>query len=336
MGDRVEAGQLLAEIDSPETDRELDQARANLSQTEAAYAQAQATVEQARANLVQTRTNSNFAHVSSNRWNALQQQGAVARQDFDEKKAAFDASTANVKAAESVVAADRSSLASAESNIQASAANVRRLEALATYKHITAPFSGIITARNVDSGALITAGSGGANAVWLYKVAQPDTLRVFVNLPQTFVQSVRPGQQADILVRELPKQVFKGRVTRTSSALDNTSHTLLTEVQVNNSDLKLLPGMYTQVKFVMQRKNLPLMIPANVIVVRGGKTQVAVVDANKTVHYQKVAIGRDNGTDVEITSGLTGTEQLVVNPTDEVTEGIHVNPVGLKPAKPEA
>jgi RND family efflux transporter MFP subunit len=335
IGDRVEAGQLLAEIDSPEIDRELDQARANLAQTRSAYMQARANLEQARASAVQQQTNSNFNRVSAQRWNELQREGAVARQEYDEKQSAYDASKASVKAAQSVIGANQANVESSMANISASRANVQRLEAMQSYKQITAPFSGVITARNVDSGALITAGSGGSNAVWLYKIAQPGTLRIFIDVPQTYIDSIRPGQSANILVREFPNRVFTGKVTRTSSALDAAAHTLRTEVQVSNSGLKLLPGMYAQVKFTLNRTMAPLVIPANAIVVRSEGTQVAVVGADQKVHFQKVAIGRDFGTEVEITSGLQGNEQLVVNPTDDVSQGVKVKAVPAK-EKPTA
>ncbi len=281
IGDRVEVGQLLAEIDSPETDRQLDQARANLAQTRAAYAQATANLEQSKASALQAQTTSNFNRVSSDRWQQLQQEGAVARQDYDEKRANYDASVANVKAAKSVINAQQSNVESSIANIRASEANVQRLEATQSYKKIVAPFNGVITARNIDTGALITAGSGGSNAVWLYKIAQPNTLRIFVDLPQTYVSSIRPGQPAEITVREFPKRVFVGKVTRTASALDTNAHTLRTEVQVNNPDLKLLPGMYAQVNFVLNQTTPPLTVPSNAIVVRSDGPQVAIVGADQ-------------------------------------------------------
>jgi RND family efflux transporter MFP subunit len=334
IGDRVEAGQLLAEIDSPETDRELDQARASLAQTRSAYMQSRANLEQARAALVQNQTNANFARVSSNRWQQLQHQGAVSQQAFDEKQAAYDANRANVKAAESVIAANQASVESASANIQASEANVRRLEAMAAYKHITAPFSGVVTARNVDMGALISAGSGGNNAVWLYKIAQPSSLRIFVNVPQSEIASIRPGQLVTITVRELPKQVFKGKVVRTARALDVTARTLRTEIEIANPGSKLLPGMFAQVQFTLNQMNSPLVVPANAIISRSEGTLVAVVQDGK-VHFQRVAIGRDYGTEVEILSGLQGGEQLAVNLTDAVVEGAKVKAVPVK-NKPEA
>ncbi|SRR5579883_196661 len=335
IGDRVEAGQLLAEIDSPEVDQELEQARAALAQTRSAYMQTLANLEQARSQLSQAQANSNFAQVSSQRWNVLQKEGAVARQDYDEKQSAADANKANVKVAQATINANQSNVQSAEANIKASEANVRRLEAMQAFKQITAPFSGVITARNVEAGALITAGSGGSNAVWLYKIAQPNTLRIYIDLPQNYVTSIRPGQTANVLVRELPKQVFAGRVTRTASALDANAHTLHTEVQVSNPGLKLLPGMYAQVQFVLNQATIPLMVSANALVTKADGTMVAVVGADQKIHYQKVTLGRDYGSEVEVAAGLDGNEQLVVNPTDEIVEGARVNPVPAK-AKPDA
>ena len=334
IGDRVEAGQLLAEIDAPEVDQELEQARANLAQTRSAYIQTLANLEQARSQLTQAQANSNFAQVSSQRWNTLQKEGAVSRQAFDEKQASSDANKANVKVAQATINANRSNVTSATANIRASEANVSRLESMQSFKRITAPFAGVITARNVDQGALITQGSGGSNAVWLYKLAQPNTLRIYIDLPQSYVTSIRPGQTANVLVRELPKETFVGKVTRTSNALDANAHTLRTEVQVNNLNLKLLPGMFAQVKFVLNRATAPLMVPANALVSRSEGSMVAIIGADQKVHYQKVAIGRDYGTEVEITSGLEGNEQLVVNPTDEVGEGVQVKPVPAKTTKP--
>ncbi len=331
IGDRVKAGQLLAQIESPETDRELEQAHANLAQSRAAYMQARANFLQAQSSLLQVQTNSDLAHVSSQRWETLEKQGAVSHQDFDEKYSAYKASTANVKAAEATVKANQSSIESAMANVSANTANVRRLEATQSFKQIIAPFDGVITARNIDTGSLITAGSSGANAVWLYKIAQPKMLRIFVNVPQTYIQSIHPGETtANILVRELPNQVFTGKVVRSAKALDQTSHTLLTEVQVPNPDLKLLPGMFAQVKFILNQASAPLMIPANVLVVRANGPQVALVGEDQTVHYQKVALGRDYGSEIEITSGLSGNESLIVNPTDDIVEGIKVRGVAAK------
>jgi RND family efflux transporter MFP subunit len=330
IGDRVKAGQLLAEIESPEVDQELAQARANFAQTQSAYLQAQANLQQSRSTYAQVATNSDLAKVSAQRWQELQKQGAVARQDFDEKQAAFKASQANVGTAQSSIQASRSNVEAAMAVIRASAANVRRVEAMQSFKRITAPFSGTITARNVDSGALISAGSGGSNAVWLFKLAQPKTLRIFVDVPQASAASIHPGQAAKLMVRELPNQTFTGTVTRTANALDPASRTLRTEVQVPNPGLKLLPGMYAQVQFTLDHASSGLRIPANALVVRSEGTQVAMVGQGQKVHYQNVTIGRDYGTEIEIASGLVGNEQLIVNPTDDIREGTSVRAVATR------
>jgi len=334
IGDRVEAGQLLAEIEAPEIDQELAQARANFAQTQSAYAQAQANLELSRSAYAQVATNSDLAKVSAQRWQTLQQQGAVSRQDFDEKQAAFKAGQANLGVSQSGIQASRATVDAAMATVSASAANVRRVEALQSFKQITAPFSGIVTARNVDAGALITAGSGGSNAVWLFKLAQPGTLRILVDIPQADTASIHPGQTAQLLVREFPKQTFTGRVTRTAKALDPTSRTLRTEVQIANPGLKLLPGMYAQVQFTLDRATAGLRIPANALVIRTEGAQVAIVGADQKVHYQKVAIGRDYGTEIEIASGLVGNEQLIVNPTDGIREGTSVHAVPVKEPNP--
>jgi len=198
------------------------------------------------------------------------------------------------------------------------------MEAMESFKRITAPFSGVITARNVDFGALITAGSSGSNTVWLYKIAHAQRLRIYVYVPQAYVSSIHTGQSAKILVKEFPNREFIGTVTRTSNSLDSASHTLLTEVQVPNEDLRLMPGMYAQVKFILNRSNTPLIIPANTLVTNSHGAQVAMVDQDGRVSYRTVAVGRDYGTEVEVASGLHGDEQLIVNPTDDVVDGLKV------------
>jgi RND family efflux transporter MFP subunit len=324
IGDRVHQNQLLAEIDSPETDQQLAQARAHLAQSRSDYLQAVANLTKSRFNLRQVIANANFAQVSAKRWKLLQQDGAVARQDYDEKEASFLSYQANIETARSDIRASQSSVESAMANISANAAQVRQMEAMESFKRITAPFSGVITARNVDFGALITAGSSGSNTVWLYKIAHAQRLRIYVYVPQAYVSSIHTGQSAKILVKEFPNREFIGTVTRTSNSLDSASHTLLTEVQVPNEDLRLMPGMYAQVKFILNRSNTPLIIPANTLVTNSHGAQVAMVDQDGRVSYRTVAVGRDYGTEVEVASGLHGDEQLIVNPTDDVVDGLKV------------
>jgi RND family efflux transporter MFP subunit len=299
IGDRVHAGQLLAEIETPELDQQLMQARASLQQT--------------RANLEQTRTTMELARITAVRWDELERRELVAHQEADQQRSAFAVSRANVNAAQATVNAQE--------------ANVRQLEALQSFRSVAAPFDSIITARNVEVGALITAGSSTTTPP-LLRIARIDTLRIYANVPQSFVPSIRPGQTAQVLVQEFPQQSFTGQVVRTANALDPTSRTLLTEVQLSNRDATLLPGMYAQVKFVVTRDNPPWLIPANTLVIRPDGPQVAIVGGDRKVHYQKVVVGRDYGTEIEVSSGLTGAEALITN-ADDIAEATPVQVVGV-------
>ena len=330
IGDRVTAGQLLAEIESPEVDQELLQARANLKQV-------QANVQQAKANLQQVQANSDMARITAARWNQMEQEGVLPRQQSEEKQAAYSAAQANVSAAQANINAVQENANAVQSqvnaqaaNVQVQEANVRRLETLQSFQKVTAPFAGVITARNVEVGALITAGSSTTSRE-LFRLAQIDTLRVFVNVPQTLMNAIQPGHSAQLMVRELPQKAFTGQVVRTTSALDVASRTLPMEVQVSNPELTLLPGMYAQVKFQASRTTPPLLVPSNALVIRADGPQVATVQQDQTVRYQKVKIERDYGTEVEIASGLNGDESLVVNPTNDLQEGIQVRAIAVPP-----
>jgi len=313
IGDRVTQGQVLAEIDTPELDQQVSQAEAAVSQARASLAQTEANLQQAKANL-------ELARVSAERWAALLADRAVARQDVDERRSQYDAARASTDAAQANVDATRA-------NVAASAANLQRLRALESFKKVVAPYSGIVTVRTVDRGALITAGSGAAS-VPLFRIAQIDTLRIYVNVPQTFVRSIAPGQEAKIVVQEFPGRVFAGKVSRDAGSLDATSRTLLTEVLVPNTDSILKPGMYAQVRFSVVGPDPPVLIPATALVIRAEGPQVAVVRADHTVHFRKVELGRDLGTTVEVVSGLKGDERLIVNIPDGLKEGITVRPQG--------
>jgi multidrug efflux pump subunit AcrA (membrane-fusion protein) len=281
IGDHVKAGQLLAEIESPEIEQELLQARASLGQSRANVQQVQANLKQVQATLQQARANMELAHATITRWRQLEQDQVVPRQQVDEKQAAFEAGQANVNAVranvnavEANVQAAQASVNVQEALVKAQEANVQRLTTLLSFRKITAPFDGVITSRTVEMGALITAGSTTASRE-LFRLAQIDTLRVYVNVPQTYVASIQPGQTAQVLVRELPQKAFAGKVVRTTSALDATSRTLPMEVQISNQDHTLLPGMYAQVKFSVSRATPPLLVPANALVLRTEGPQVS-------------------------------------------------------------
>ncbi|MBZ5576654.1 MAG: efflux RND transporter periplasmic adaptor subunit [Acidobacteriia bacterium] len=317
IGDRVMEGQVLAEIEAPELDQQIRQAQATLDQ-------AQSSVQQAEAALQQGRSNEDLARITAGRWANLVSRGAVSKQENDVYQAQFAAQQANVQALGKAVAA-------AQSNVGAVQANIARLTDLKGYQTVRAPFAGVITVRNVDVGALINEGN-----TLLFRIAQTGKMRTYINVPQSDADSVRTGQTASLEIVDLRGRRFVGRVTRTSKALDPASRTLLTEVEVSNPDDALLPGMFTQVDLEVPRKNPPLLIPGDTLVVRADGPQVAVVTADGQVHFTRIQLGRDYGDRLEVLSGLEEGQQLVVNPSDLVREGVKVKPVpqsGPAPAR---
>jgi membrane fusion protein (multidrug efflux system) len=297
IGDHVEKGQLLAEIETPEIDKEFEQARAQ--------------VEQAQSN-------EHIAKLTADRWQYLVQRNVVAKEENDVNQASFQTSAATLAAAQ---------------------ANLERLEQLEGFKKISAPFEGTITARNVDVGSLVSSGSGTSGTL-LFNLAQTDPLRIFVNVPQTNVPSIRAGITARLLVPEYPTRDFEGDVVRTAGALDPASRTLLTELQIPNHDGALFPGMYAQVKFILQEVNAPIIIPENAFIFRSEGTQVAIVDEDNRIHWNTIWVGRDFGTQMEVLSGLEPNTRVVTNPTDDLQEGLQVVVIpehdasSMKQAKP--
>ena len=215
------------------------------------------------------------------------------------------------------------SVGAAGASVAASEANVQRLLALQSFQRVEAPFAGIITARGIDRGALITSGSGNG-ATWMFRIAHVENLRIFVNVPQTFVRSITPGQDAQILVPEFPKRAFVGKIASTAGALDPTSRTLLTEVRLRNDDHALMPGMYAQVKFGLVPADAVWVVPATALIARAAGPQVVDVRRDGTVHYLGVQLGRDLGQSVEVVAGLSGNERLVLSPPDGLKEGMRV------------
>ena len=305
IGDRVVKGQKLAEIDAPDLDQQVIQARASLEQTNAALVQARANLEQAKAN-------ESLAEVTKRRNDTLVQRGVLSKQEGDTSTAAYQAQFANVNAGQANIAAAQQSVAAAQANLD-------RLIELQGYKTVRAPFAGVITLRNIDTGTLINSGS-----TMLFRVAQYDTLRIFLNVPQANFSSLKVGTPAQISVQELPGRVFNGQITRVSGALDTTTRTLLTEVQLRNIDGSLRPGMYATVRLSAYRVAPPVLIPGDAVVTRSNGTFVAVITPDDTAHFRPIRIGRDLGLDVEIASGINAGDQIVVNPTDDVREGVKV------------
>jgi RND family efflux transporter MFP subunit len=307
FGDQVKNGQLLAEIEAPELDQQVQQARATVSQSEAALAHTQHALVQSQANL-------RLSQVTAERWKTLTERGVVSRQEFDQKQAQFEADRASVQSAEADVRA-------AEDNVRASQANLQRLVQLQDYEKVTAPFAGIITARNLDLGALISASTP------IFRIAMIDTLRIMVDVPEQSSPFIKIGEPAELTLQEFPGRSFSGKVSRTANALDANTRTLPTEIQVGNPSHVLMPNMYANVRLIGARATPWVLIPGDSLVVRTKGAQVAVVGANNLVHFQSVEIGRDYGPELEIRSGLTGNEIVIINPTDDVREGVAVKPV---------
>jgi RND family efflux transporter MFP subunit len=279
IGANVKAGQLLAEIDSPEVDQQLQQARADLATAQA---------------------NMNLAEVTAARYKDLLKTDSVAQQDVDNATGNYDARKTTVESAQ---------------------ANVKRLEQLQSFEKVYAPFEGVITARNTDVGQLIDSGSSGGTARELFHIAAMNPLRVYVNVPQFDSPLIRPGLHADLVLNEFPGRRFQGTVARSSGAIDNTTRTLLTEVDVDNSARLLKPGSYVEVHLKLPSPVNTFTLPVNATIFKSAGLQVAIVKNSKTISLIPVTPGRDFGTEIEIVAGLKGDEWVVLNPSDSLTDG---------------
>jgi RND family efflux transporter MFP subunit len=260
-------------------------------------------LSQAQAARQQTQAQLQLAKSTAERWINLRKTDSVSQQESDQQSSAYTQAIANTAAAE---------------------ANVRRLQQLESFKHVYAPISGVITRRNTDVGALITAGSASAGKE-LFDVAQVDPLRVFVSVPQTNAPSIRAGLPAYIELREYPGQKFTGKVVRTADSIDPATRTLLTEIDVPNHDGRLLPGSYAEIHFAVPVRDTRMSIPVNALLFRPEGPRVAVVGPDHKVHLKAINIGRDFGTKVEILGGLNPDDQVVVNPADSLEDGQEVN-----------
>jgi len=286
IGAHVKEGQMLAKIDTPEVDQEL---------------------EQARAQLILAQANLKLAETTDARWQALLKRAAVSEQEAAEK------------------AAGR---AVAAANVQAATANVRRLEELQAFQRVTAPFDGTITLRNVDIGDLIVAGAGGKE---LFHLAQTKKLRVYVRVPEPDAPGVRPGQSAELTISEAPGRFFPLKVITTSEAVSPVSRTLEVELEADNSQGLIFPGSYAQVRLSGARPNPRLVIPSSAVLFRAQGLQVGVVGTNNTVELRQVRVGRDFGQTIEILSGVTPADGVIINPPDSLANGMVVRVVQAAP-----
>ena len=309
IGDLVKTGQVMAEIETPELDQQLQQARATVSNS-------QSTLKELEANITLAEANLNMAATTFQRWKILQAKGAIARQDFDEKDADFQVKRATLEAAKARLASERDMVAVNE-------ANLRRLEQTKAFAHVTAPFDGIVTARLMDVGTLVNAGNSGANHE-IFRVADINTMRIFVNVPQTWVGAIHDGQKAELRVQELPGKVFAAVVAHSTHEVDTTSRSMLAILRTPNPARLLLPGMYAQVRFATSRPVSTLLIPGDALVNGTQGTRVATAGPDGKVHFKNVRVGNDFGNEIEILDGLSPETQVIMNPTDSVREGVDV------------
>lgn len=309
IGTKVRAGQVLAVISSPEVDQQLLQARATLAQSQAALQQAQATLQQAKAN-------AELARLTKDRDLPLGEQHAISQQIVDE---AIQASNAR----EADVAAAQASIAAAQANVMANRANVGRLQQLQGFEQVVAPFDGVITARNVERGDLVTTGSAAVGKP-LFAIAQSGTLRIRIDVPQSEAVNIQDGQKASIDVKERMGREYTGTIVRSADALDSAARTMLTEVQVDNRDGSLLPGMYAQVRLTLAAPHRSLIIPTSSLVIDHSGMHVVTVASNRTLHFAPVTIGKDMGNQVEVLSGIQSSDALVASPSDLLRDGQNV------------
>lgn len=267
IGDNVQAGQLLAEIESPEVDQQV----------------------------AQTRANEELAKITADRWKDLLDKQVVSKQEYDQNEKGYEAQKANLQ----------------------------QLEQIQHFEQIVAPFAGKIAARNIDVGTLITAGTGNSGTP-LFSLVQSDPLRIYVFVPQENAASMQKGLTAKIIFQERPGEEFEGTVTNVAGALDPQSRTLQVEVQVPNHDEKLYAGMYGQVKFLLPNDNAPILVPADALLFRSKGAEVVTVSNDSRIHLQKISVGRDFGTQLEVLDGLADNTKVVMNPNDDLIEGIQV------------
>lgn len=299
IGAHVNKGDVLALLDTPEVDQELNQAQAARNQAAARRA---------------------LAQTSLTRWQNLRQKDAVSQQELDERTSAANQAQADLAAAE---------------------ANVRRLQELQGFRRVVAPFTGVVTKRNVDVGALVNAGNAGANRE-LFTLAQTDPLRIYLYVPQTYSQQVKVGQDVAVTLAELPGQTFHGTIARASGAIDTATRTMQVEVQLPNKDGRLLPGAYVQVAIKGKAAAeagtgdaQAFLVPTNTLLFRKEGPRIAVAE-NGRVDLRPITIGRDYGRTVEIVSGLKAGDALILNPADSIEQGEAVTVVAPKPASAPA
>jgi len=311
LGDHVKAGDVMAVLETPEIDQQILQAQASLAQTQAALKELEADIELAKAN-------ANLSKVTLDRWEHLAQKGAVSKQERDEKNADYEVKKAQADRADA-------SLSTARQTVRAAEANVRRLQEMQKFSTVLAPFDGIVTAREVDVGWLISAGSGSLTSKEMFRVAKVTPMRIFVNVPQAYSGMIFDGQTAELRVQERPGTVFPARVSHSSHEIETGSRSMLSILVTPNERGELLPGMYAQVRFNLSNAKPLLRIPGDTVMTTKNGPRVAVVGGDQVVHFKSVALGQDFGSEVEVVSGLHEGDVVVSNPGDFVQDGVAVD-----------
>jgi len=311
IGDHVKKGDLLMDIETPDLDAQIAQAQATLNQSKA-------TLQQLKAALAVARSNAKLASTTAERYRILLAQQSVAQQDYDNQAAGAEVAEANINQAQENIHA-------AESTIIANAAAVQRMQELKTYSKLVAPFDGVITFRSAqsDPGTLISSGNTTASRE-LIRVSEISTIRIFVNVPQSYSTLIHAGQTADLIVDEFPGRTFPATVRGTTNSVDPASRSLLAVLIVDNHKGELLPGMYSKVRFALPKMVSVLMLPADALVLKTDGPHAAVVGGDHKVHFHKLVLGRDFGAEMEVNSGLTDGDAVVLNPTDAIREGVVV------------
>jgi RND family efflux transporter MFP subunit len=273
-------------------------------------------LSQSRADLETSKANANLSRITATRYEELIKTDGVSKQEVDNAQGDYAAKQAIVASSQ---------------------ANVRRLEELESFKHIYAPFSGVITRRNVDTGTLINAGNGGTSQQ-LFALSQTDPIRVYVNVPESAAPSIKSGLVANLELTQFPGRKFQGKVVRTAESIDPVSRTLLTEVDVPNKSAELLPGGYAQVHLAVKIAGDRLQVPVNALLFRSEGLRAIVVDSDHQLHFRPLTIGRDYGITLEVLQGLSASDWIVLNPADSLDDGqkVNVKELAAKPSPPPA
>ncbi len=295
IGDVVTKGQLLAEIDTPEVDQQLQEAMA--------------TVEQLKARRQVAETQLELARFTLGRLERLIAANAASQQEYDERKAELAVAKHQVQVA--------------EADIAAGMADLQRIKELQSFTKVYAPFDGTISERSIDLGQLVTSGNDQAQS--LFRLLRTDRVRVIIHVPQLYASSIRNGDNAHLVVREMPNRTFAGHISRTAKAIDLQTRTMRVEVELKNTDGMLLPGSYVQVKLPVQRTDPPLIVPASALIFNADGAQLAVVNSQDVIELRHVVVEADQGGKLGIATGISASDRVVVNPGERLSNGLSVS-----------